>query len=143
MKEIKAKREIEEVIGYESTDGIRFSTEEECRKYEKTAKGVICAKALKYRIVESHEEYLFQRGTDNRVEIFDIKDDTAVDAINMYISFKWYDEYPAQINEDYIGKKAIIIWNYDEDYCDLFTIDSLLDDIKSSYESLISPKESK
>lgn len=31
----------EKIVGYEATDGTRFSSKEECEKYEKTAKAVI------------------------------------------------------------------------------------------------------
>ena len=41
MKELTRTREVTEVYGYESDDGTYFKTEEECRKYEETARYAI------------------------------------------------------------------------------------------------------
>ena len=41
MKELKRTREVTEVYGYESGDGKFFKTEEECKKYEETARYAI------------------------------------------------------------------------------------------------------
>lgn len=41
MKELTRTREVTEVYGYESIDGTYFKTEEECKKYEETARYAI------------------------------------------------------------------------------------------------------
>lgn len=52
MKVIKDYKTVEEIKGYEACDGTMFDNEEECKKYENTAKAVIKGRFKKLVIKE-------------------------------------------------------------------------------------------
>lgn len=143
MKEIKETRTIEEVKGYEANDGTFFSNKEECEKYEKTAKAVIYNKVKPYRIAETTEyDFFLYRGCDDvTVEIFNIETEKVFDDVCMYIKFHERVNYSGEITlpkaEDFVGKNMIVSWNYDEDWCDIETIDTIIDKQRKVYETLI------
>lgn len=57
MREIKETRMIEEVVGYEAYDGTRFTSKEECRKYEDlTAKDAIIKKFSNLIVAMAEED---------------------------------------------------------------------------------------
>ena len=146
MKKITKTKTIEEVIGYEAYDGTHFEVREECEKYEKTAKAVIEMRIKPYKLGETSEWNFFcYRGCDDStVEVYSIPDEEAFDALCMYLKnneTEWSGTITVPEKENFIGNNMILSWNYDHDYCDIYTIDDILNEIRNSYEKVIKPKE--
>lgn len=66
MKEIKTER-ISYDVKWEAIDGLLFNSEQECQKYEETARMVLWAKFLTLVIAESNEYDLFRTGSEDDV----------------------------------------------------------------------------
>lgn len=68
MKAITNVKTVEEIVGYEACDGTRFTTKEECQKYEDTAKAVNMYydiesdEILSREELEREYEYLYKNG---------------------------------------------------------------------------------
>lgn len=110
MTELKTKKTIEEVYGYEATDGTRFDSREECEKYEKTAANVINTrfKSLmvggepfpEYQIWES-----FGGGSDDyEYAVIEMKNADDLKIANMYGELHG----KGQLSEVYIGKRILV-----------------------------------
>lgn len=105
MKEIKRTRIIEEVTGYEASDGTVFKTEDECVKYEGTAEAVITkrffshvVKGSKDRGVVDPRGTIILQGYEEDVDVlYDMKDEEAVKDFEMY----------AQLKEHYCGDQDV------------------------------------
>lgn len=63
MKEIKKQR-VSYDISWEAIDGTSFNNEEECRKYENTARMVLWARLKEFIVAEDNEFSLFRVGND-------------------------------------------------------------------------------
>lgn len=63
MKEIKKQR-VSYDISWEAIDGTSFNNEEECRKYENTARMVLWARLKEFTVAEDNEFSLFGVGND-------------------------------------------------------------------------------
>lgn len=72
MKEIKEeiKREVIDThIHYEATDGTVFQSAQECKEYEKSAKGVIRTKASKLIVGKEHDAWSLMGGYDDHTVV--------------------------------------------------------------------------
>lgn len=79
MKRVDEKRTIvDTLIYYDAVDGTRFTSEEECKKYEESARGVLSGRFTKL-IVGSCNEWELLRGDDNN-EVVAIKLNSREDA---------------------------------------------------------------
>lgn len=120
MREIKETRMIEEVVGYEAYDGTRFTSKEECRKYEDlTAKDAIIRKFsnLIITMVEEDEDITKANtygaeefvgsgvGEGYGLALIRIKDENDLNICNAYSNlFRNEDKF----TEDMIGKEIIV-----------------------------------
>ena len=140
MKEIKESRIIEEVKGYEASDGTFFKDANECKKYEESARAIITARAKEYRVYDGTcDDLYYDFSSENKLEIYDIVDADAAKAVAQYM-YEKSDNY-REINIDkYIGEKFIVCWSYDEDYCWWYTISELMGEINANYTKMITPK---
>ena len=139
MRADKITRTIEEVRGYYADDGTWFKTEEECQKYEETAKMVVF-KMIKDKIVAKTTILdLFGEGEDYAdVDIYNVDSVDTVELLNRYVAMNTYDKQVV-FTTDMVGKKIILAWNYDHDWCKCYgTIEDLLGGIKQKYEEKIS-----
>lgn len=143
MKENKITRTIEEVNGYIADDGTWFRTKEECQKYEESAKMVLFSMIKEKIIAKTNIYHLFHEGNeDDDVEIFNIDSLETAELLNRYISLYTYDKKADLIKTDMVGKKIIICWSYDRDYCwSKGTIEDLLNNIKERYEKVVNKTE--
>lgn len=66
MKEIKIERKAYDII-WESFDGNRFQSREECEKYENSARAVVKQKFLKLVVASENEYSLFNAGSDDNI----------------------------------------------------------------------------
>ena len=111
MKEIKTKRTIEEVIGYESSDGRRFNSKDECKKYEETAKAVIFNDFKRLMKCEPFSENTIWQdygygSEDFMLTIIEIKNVDDLHVANMFAeAYKYCDRFTT----DEIGKGRLLI----------------------------------
>lgn len=144
MREVKRTRTIEEVTGYEATDGTYFTTKEECKKYEESALGVLAGRITKYRIGETTIYGLLDEGSDDcGVDIYRIPDADAAQSIAQYVVLQTRDNTYSTMFDKYIGKEVIIMWGYDHDWAGVSTLEELLDTIKSNYDSVVKTYQEK
>ena len=110
MTELKQKRTIEEVYGYEATDGTRFGSREECEKYEKTAANVINTRFKNLMVGgEPFPEYQiwesFGGGSDEyEYAVIEMKNADDLKIANMYGELHG----KGQLSEVYIGKRILV-----------------------------------
>ena len=115
MKEIKRTRTIEEIDCYEAFDGKRFTSKEECEKYEASSYGVIAKEFEKLFIRESFPECEiwehFGYGSEEyEMAIIDIKDEN-----DLFIANRYYEHInngnikpESLIGSEYIGKRVLV-----------------------------------
>lgn len=127
MKQVTEKQTttVEQIL-WEAIDGTRFLTEEECRKYEKSAEGVLMAK---YRplIVREHTEYtLFSVGSEEiGIDVVKPRTMEDVDNVMQLVALKDPTLEPDTISSMYGKcKKAVqqddclfICWGYEGSTC--------------------------
>lgn len=111
---------------YVANDGTEFENAEECKKYEKSARGVLYAKYAPKLVKTSDEESLFGMGCcDNDVEIVRVETQEDADLILQILLLEnsWYtnedhkerrEEAIAQINSA-IGDFLLVGRGYDHD----------------------------
>ena len=138
MKVEKTTRTVEEISGYRADDGSWFRTEEECKVYEETAKMVVF-RMIKDKMVKKTTIFnlLTEGNDDDDVEIFDVDSLETVELLNRYTALNTYDKQIV-FTADMVGKKILLFWNYDHDWCSCKgSIDDLLANIKKNYEEVI------
>ena len=91
MEEIKELT----VVGYKATDGTKFKSQEECRKYEDSAKGVLMAKYAKYLVKKTTECEIFSCGSDD-MESLDLYEVTpeSIDVLRQILILERYPNTP-------------------------------------------------
>lgn len=134
------KREIvkkEYVTEYIAFDGEIFLDAEECKKYEASARAVVKQMAMEHRIFESSRFSIFEMGCeDEDVEVFYIRDEQAFQTVGRYILFECGTGATLPKADDFIGKEMILIWGYDHDFCEWWTLEEYLDCVRKNYERL-------
>lgn len=137
MKVLKRTETItrEIIDGYEASDGTLFGNEEECRKYEQTAKGVCFEAVKKYMLGSCSEMDFTEYGSDEcSMEFFDVPDMEAAKTIAQYVLIRTNDEKLVQKVIDRIGKRLFLSWNYDKDFCWILSVDEYKDMLEKNYE---------
>lgn len=67
----KERTRVEKYNVYVANDGTEFMNEDECRKYDESAKGALNARLRKIMVKETSEEELFEFGScDKTIEIY-------------------------------------------------------------------------
>ena len=135
MKKLTREIVTEEITGYEAIDGTWFKTEEECRKYEESAKIVAYGKVRQYIVGETNCYNLFDGNgyEDNHIDIINIKDAEVLNMLNQYRVLCEKDV--KLIKDDCIGKTLMIGWDYDHCWSwNMGTIDDICDKIRKDYE---------
>ena len=121
MKEIKTTKTVEEVIGYEAGDGMRFTSKAECEKYEGSARYAarkvfesICVKQFDDGDVYLNESYMFDPclyggfNDENLYVIADIKTERELNIALMFRKLWTMDLGSAEPTTDMIGKRVLI-----------------------------------
>lgn len=84
MKQIKKERKIYDIF-YEAVDGTAFISEEECRKYEESARIIMWPRFSKLVIATSNEYDLFGVGSDEcTVYVIKVSSQKDVDTVLHY-----------------------------------------------------------
>lgn len=131
MKEITEEkvREVKETITlYESPDGTRFTTIEECKKYEESALGMMRAK-VKHLMSEKKDAWDTMGGMDDHLVVaVHMEDEADVDTVIqwLFLECPWYlqdynekkkEEVLKIIDTAFIEKDALIFGiNCEEEY---------------------------
>ena len=110
MKPITKTETIEKVVAYEASDGTRFSSEDQCREYEKTAKAVVKTRfneMLKNstNIDKLCDVPLVGAGCDWNVALVHLNSESELIAANM-----WFEMISSskRFTDDMIGKDIVI-----------------------------------
>ena len=134
---------IEEIMNYEAFDGCCFSTEEECRKYEKSAFGVAKENALRLgnKSVAEYEVFEYTGSDCTTARVFDIKNADALQIVNTYL--RSIENHPSRlIDPQYIGHKVAVLFGECEDwYCIMGTQEEMLATITNNINKLFSANE--
>ena len=151
MKELKITRTIEEITGYEADDGRRFKTEEECRKYENSAKYAIYNQFLKLGISEPFgecqiwENYGYGSEEWNLI-IVDIKDENDLKIANMFAEMQvpktsFPDNF--RFNSSHIGKRLLVgIGSEYDPNCYIYgTFDDIVNKFKNDINKFFNPED--
>lgn len=143
MKEQIIEKVVKEVNGYIADDGTWFRTKEECQKYEESAKMVLFNMVKDKIIAETNIYNLLHEGNDDDgVEIYNVDSLETLELLNRYIMLSTYDKKKDLFKTDMIGKKIIVFWSYDRDYCwSKGTIEDLLNGIKERYDKVVNKTE--
>lgn len=91
-----------EVVTYKNVwvanDGTEFAAEEECRKYDESAKGVLMAKYAQHLVKESDEDTFFGVGSDERpIEVIFVENEQIADILLQIFLM----EHPYFLEEDH------------------------------------------
>lgn len=114
MKEIKETREV--IVGYEALDGTRFQNENECKQYEKSARGAIKAQWQSIAKQQDHYDCLYI-SDDDCIRLIDLNSVERLTIANMYAQSIGMS---APFSDDMIGKTVAVNTGYDD--CDIFGI---------------------
>ena len=109
MREITEERVVKEVVGYEATDGTRFDSIEECRKYEDSAQMVLRRRFTELIVGETTEETLWNSGFDDTtMYIVMIRNEKDVDTVNQYGILVTHSKKCEIVYDGDIGNEVII-----------------------------------
>lgn len=158
MKVLERTKEIKEVYGYESGDGIYFKTEEECKKYEETARYAIdkaffdlCVKQVTGKVLfaESGIYENFGYGSEEYdYVILEVKNEDDLKIVNMYrkehLCASDIENNRQEFDKKYIGKKVLVGLGYDWEHHDgtfyvAGTMDELIERFKNSVDVYFNP----
>ena len=117
MKKIEKEVVTKVIEGYEAMDGTMFQDQEECKKYEQSAKGVLKGRVKKLVFNEGTEdEILFTGSCDNKVWVCRPMTQDDVDTIKqLYMLCGGREEFLPRLDGQ-AGKVVLVTWDYDGDY---------------------------
>lgn len=121
MKEVRIARTVEDIY-YEAIDGERFSSKEECEKYDKTASAVIKAK-YNALVIKSNTMYsICEACNDYCVDLVKVNNEGELHSLNMYLKMVADNGYggvfkPVASTE--IGKEMMIYYGYDAEWYEI------------------------
>jgi len=146
MKELKTTKTIEEIYGYQASDGKFFEDKAECKKYEQTAEMVIYNdfKRLMVGGDTFSENQIWENygyGSDDfSLAVIEIKDEADLRIANMFGEI----HKKGTLSPDVIGKRILVSigneYNYD---CGWFarTEEQLIEDFKKDIAKFFHPKK--
>lgn len=137
MEVLKEKITKEEIYGYKAFDGTFFEDEDECKKYEGSAKGVL-KKFFLDHVVKTIPSYNFGPciGTDDQwLELVDIPDVDVALKIEQYLELANKDnKYNKLISAEDAGKRIWMLRSYDEYYEALGTTEEFLETMRKDLQ---------
>ena len=139
MKEKKIEN-VSYTTVYVATDGTEFNTKEDCAKYERTYACALKSRLMAMAINENSEEDMFSRGScDASVIVVIPRSEKDIDTIKQYaIGLSCTEEQVSrQISDADINMPVTITIGYDNDWCYIQTVSSLVDHITNGAFKLI------
>ena len=140
MKKIETVTMVEKKnIQYQALDGTLFFDEEECKKYDNSAKCVIRARLLELATKHTNAYGLFPGGSED-YEAFVVTptSDHDIDTVRQFmsmVSLKYNPDYEPTITKDDKGKTLVIIVGYDEDWVEARYLDQIIFDLTGKHMS--------
>ncbi len=119
MKEIFETKTIQQLVGFEAMDGRRFSSKEECMKYEKSAEYVLNSDLKAIMVGEPFSEFSIWEdygcGSDDfMMAVLDIRNVDCLEIANRY--FARYTSNPIeQLDSSVIGERVLVNLGYTYD----------------------------
>ena len=149
MKALERTKEIKEIYGYESDDGTYFKTEEECKKYEETARYAVDKAFWKLCVKQNINDKTgmfpecgifenFGYGSDEfALVILEVKNEEDMKIVNMYkkmhLVHSSLDDDRYEIKEEHIGKRILVgLGTHYEGY-DNFYVYGTLDELVEKF----------
>lgn len=163
--EIKKTETIEKVVSVEyiAEDGMIFSTEEECRKYEESALFAVSNKLKRLsRAGTSQYDFNYDLCEECGLEIFDVQTEEDLENLRRYLYLTLIKNgvneksisYPFTsadgTRKDHVfdnvtaGHEVLIFWSYDENHFWVYkdgSLDGYFSWLKERYNKIITPKE--
>lgn len=147
MRKNEIKRTIEEVVRVEyiAEDGTVFRNEEECKKYEESAKFTILTRLKKLNPETKSIYSLFGEGSEeDDIDIFDIQTEEDLELLRRYIYLELSEHGAKPKDGDIVipkatcGHEVIIFWWYDHDGC--YTrgdgsLEGIFENIRENYKN--------
>lgn len=159
MKINEIKKEVTEVkvirTEYIADDGTVFYNEEECKKYEESAKFAVLSEL---KLLQRCTQYDLDddKSDEYEVEIFDIQTERDLEMFRRYLLIKLSENGAAEKDIDYMfnnerginkrvtfGHEVIVQWSYDMDSCWIIgdgSIDAYVNYFRDRITKLITPK---
>jgi hypothetical protein len=115
---------------YVAADGTEFDTAEECKKYDKSAVGVLKGRIKKFTIKETTEDGIFNCGScDNTVMVCIPQTIADLDAIRQLIVCMGSSEsYAERLADDNVGRVVFLTISYCNDGAWFTTLDGIIKD---------------
>lgn len=139
MKEKKIEN-ITYATVYVANDGTEFCTKEDCIKYEKTYACALKSRLMAMAINEDSEENMFARGSCNSsVMVVIPRSEKDIDTIKQYAIGMGHTEeqISTRISDADINMPVTITIGYNNDWCYIQTVSSLVDFITRGEFKLI------
>lgn len=139
MKEKKIEN-ITYATVYVANDGTEFCTKEDCAKYERTYACALKSRLMAMAINEDSEENMFARGScDSSVIVVIPRSEKDIDTIKQYAIGMGHTEeqISTRISDADIDMPVTITIGYDNDWCYIQTVSSLVDFITRGEFKLI------
>lgn len=149
-KEIK--QEVVVRTEYIAVDGTKFTSKEECEKYEKSARCVILSRLTRLNPEGNSVYDLYDEGSEeDDIEIFDIKTDEDLELLRryVYLELSEHNGIPKSGEIEILpnataGHEVIICWWYDHDGCYTIgdgSLEATLDRIRDNYRKCLMTRE--
>lgn len=139
MKEKKIEN-VSYTTVYVATDGTEFNTKDDCAKYERTYACALKSRLMAMAINENDEENMFFRGScDASVIVVIPRSEKDIDTIKQYaIGLSCTEEQVSrQISDADINMPVTITIGYNNEWCYIQTVSSLVDHITNGTFKLI------
>jgi hypothetical protein len=114
MKRVEIKQETSTVV-YEAFDGTQFDIEEECKKYEASAYGVLKRRVMEMALPNPETDFEYLMGDDREYLMVHIKDEATLLTVNSFIELNNRDR-SALIPASDIGKVIVLVVNFGGDW---------------------------
>ena len=146
MKKIEKKRTTTQTYyEYAAIDGTVFDTEDECKKYENSAKCVLRAKVKKLIVTKEHNAWTLLGGSDdNAIVGFKFNNENDIQTFVQYYCLQYGSYYTREENTSELQKIydqcneaqnkddiLIVGINLDEDYYIINTRNKLIENLKN------------
>ena len=139
MKEKKIKNITYSTV-YVANDGTEFDTKVDCAKYERTYACALKSHLIAMAINENSEEDMFARGScDSSVIVVIPRSEKDIDTIKQYAIGLGCTEYQvsSQISDADINMPVTITTGYDNEWCYIQSVSTLVDHITNGAFKLI------
>lgn len=145
MKILEKEEVVKRVYGYESEDGKVFSSEEECRKYEESARFAASSAAEKL-VVNSESGYryhddLFCIGYEDEVVVYQINTANDLHILNTKLRTLYCCSSDKLLGPEYIGEKVCVCYWDGDAFSVIGTIKSMREVFEKYLVSLFKENE--